>query len=113
MRTSSAKAKGRRAAAKIMDLILAAFPQLSSDDVRVTPSGLTGPDLLLSKHAKELFPYDVEVKNQESISIWSALEQAEGHGPNPVLFFTRNRSKMFAVIEADKFVKLVKEARGL
>ncbi len=113
MRTSSAKAKGRRLAARIADLILAAFPTLSHDDVRVTPSGVSGPDLWLSQAAKGLFGYSVECKNQEAINIWASLEQAEAHGPNPVLFFSRNRSKTFAVIEADKFIELVKQAHHL
>ncbi|NRA68739.1 MAG: hypothetical protein HRU19_29920, partial [Pseudobacteriovorax sp.] len=51
MKTSSAKAKGRRAAAELKALILYYYPSLTEDDVRLTPSGLNGPDILLSAEA--------------------------------------------------------------
>ena len=76
MLTSSAKAKGRRACQKLREELLKAFPELQPKDIRVTPSGVTGEDLLLSPKAEQVFPYVVEVKCQERLNVWKALEQA-------------------------------------
>ena len=67
MLTSSAKAKGRRACQKLREELLKAFPELQPKDIRVTPSGVTGEDLLLSPKAEQVFPYVVEVKCQEIV----------------------------------------------
>lgn len=111
MRTSSAKAKGRRASQEVKDLLLAVLKDLQDGDIIVTPSGVTGPDLHLSPKASESFPFVIECKNQESIAIWSAIAQSQSHAKNttlkPVLFFKRNRSEMFVALRAEDFLKAV------
>ena len=111
MRTSSAKAKGRRACQELQDLILRWFPDLTSKDVRVTPSGSTGEDIQLSEAASKAFPYAVEVKNQERLNLWAAIAQTQEHskktGLQPLLAFRRNRSEMFVVLRAEHFLELV------
>lgn len=109
----SGKAKGRRLQQKVRDLLLEAFKdELEQDDIRSTSMGAGGEDLQVSPLARRLIPYSWEMKNQESISIWSALHQAEQNCPDnvdPVLVFKKNRSKTYAVIELDKFIKLISE----
>ena len=110
MKTSSAKAKGRRAAAELKALILYYFPSLTDDDVRITPSGVNGPDILLSAEARRLFPFSVELKNQEKLNVWAALKQAAANRTKsdiPVLFFRRNRSSLFVALDAKDFLKLI------
>lgn len=110
MKTSSAKAKGRRLQQYVRDLILQAFPVLEDDDVRSTSMGASGEDLLLSPAARKLFPFSVECKNQEKISIWDSLAQCEMNakeGVSPLLVFKRNHSKTYACIELDTLIKLL------
>lgn len=109
MRTSSAKAKGRRLAAAAKALLLQYAPELQDADINVTSSGVTGPDLTFSPLAQERYPFRVECKNQESISIWACLEQAEGHGGcgTPVLIFSRNRSKTYVALELEELLRLL------
>jgi hypothetical protein len=110
MRVSSKKAKGRRLAQKVADTLRQYFPSLEPDDTRVTPSGVNGPDVQLSPAARRVFPYAVECKNVEKLNVWKALEQAEENRSNltePLLVFSRNRSKEYAVIELERFVELV------
>lgn len=111
MRTSSCKAKGRRLCAEIKAMMHKYAPLLHDDDIRVTPSGCTGEDLLLSPAARLVFPITVECKNQESLNIWSALAQAEAHangtGYIPTMFFKRNRSRLFVALDAEQFVALM------
>jgi hypothetical protein len=116
LRTSSAKAKGRRACAELREMLLAAAPHLSPDDIVVTPSGVTGPDLYLSPAAKETYPIAVECKNQESVQIWAALAQAYAHAAGtslvPILAFRRNRSTLHVAMPAAEFLRLLRRGCG-
>jgi len=110
MKTSSGKAKGRRLQNKIRDLLLEHFSdKLEPDDVKVAIMGESGEDIKLSPAARKLIPYSFECKNQEKLSIWSALEQAAENSGDypPVLIFKRNRSKTYVTIELEEFIKLI------
>lgn len=110
MRPSSAKAKGRRLQNQIRELILENFPQLHPDDVKTAIMGESGVDIKLSPAARNLFPYSVEAKNQEKLNIWSALDQAEENNKeetHPLLFFKRNRSKLYVAFEAEHLFELL------
>ncbi len=39
--------------------------------------GAGGEDIMLSAKARNMFPYSVECKNQETLNVWKAFEQAE------------------------------------
>jgi hypothetical protein len=73
--------------------------------------GESGEDIKLSPAARKLIPYSFECKNQEKLSIWSPLEQAESNAGKhiPLLVFKRNRSKTYAVLEFDKLLELLNE----
>ena len=114
MKTSGLKAKGRRLCQEVRELLLKYAPGLKPDDIRVTPSGCVGEDLLLSPAARQLYPIIVEGKNQESLNIWAALRQAESHKKDPasfaapVVFFRRNHSRIYVALGAEDFIKLVR-----
>jgi hypothetical protein len=112
VKTSSAKAKGRRAVQELKIMIHAAFPELEMDDVLVTSSGTTGEDLKLSPRARRLLPFTFEVKNQEALNIWQALQQAQEHAEGtphtPALAFRRNKSELYVALKASDFLKLTK-----
>ena len=108
----SAKAKGRALQNKIRDVLLEHFSdKLEPDDVKVAIMGESGEDIKLSPAARKLIPYSFECKNQEKLSIWSSLEQAESNAGKhiPLLVFKRNRSKTYAVLEFDKLLELLNE----
>ena len=111
MKPRSAKNKGKRLQNKVRDLILEKFNTLEVDDVRSITMGDRREDILLSPAARKLFPFSVECKNQEKLSIWSALEQAEENSGNhsPLVIFKRNRTKIYAVLEFDKLLELLNE----
>lgn len=110
MKTSSAKAKGRRAAKEVREVILDYFPELHADDVGVASSGVTGEDVTLSKKARDVLPVSIECKNVEALNVWKALEQAESNAGDhaPVLCFRRNRSKLYAAVDASWFFSVMR-----
>lgn len=111
MRTSSAKAKGRRCAVETKELLELYAPDLRPGDIEVTSSGATGEDLKLSPAAREIYPLAIECKNVESLNIWAAYEQACSHVKDdryPVVFYRRNRSDLMVTLKAEHFMKLTR-----
>ena len=111
MKTSSAKAKGRRLQQKVRDLLLETFTELEPDDIRSTSMGVSGEDLQLSPAARKLIPFAIECKNQEKLNVWDSLKQAEENSGDydPVLIFKRNRSKIYATLQLDDLMRLLDE----
>jgi len=109
MKTSSAKAKGRRLQQKVRDLLLETFTELEPDDIRSTSMGVSGEDLQLSPAARKLIPFAIECKNQEQLNIWKSMEQAESNceGLTPLLVFKRNGTKIYAALEISDFLNLL------
>jgi hypothetical protein len=111
MKTSSAKAKGRRLASKVREELLEWAPDLSERDIQITPSGLNGPDLYFSPRAEDVYPLVLECKNQEKINIWASIEQSESHvrdGLIPVLAFSRNHAEVMVCLKLENFLKLIR-----
>ena len=71
---------------------------------------MSGEDIVLSPAARRLIPYSFECKNQERLNVWKALEQAETNsdGRTPVVVIKRNRSKVYAVMEVEEWVELIR-----
>lgn len=113
MKTSSAKAKGRRAQQEVRNAILEAFPALEPDDVKCAVMGESGEDVKLSPAARKKFPFSIEVKNVERLNIWQALTQAEANADKytPLLAFRRNRTKMYVALPLAAFLELVAERK--
>ena len=115
MNTRSRKNKGKRLQNKVRDLLLEQFKDvLEPDDVRSTTMGESGEDIQLSPAARKLIPYAIECKNQESLSIWKSLEQAENNsnGYEPLLIFKRNRSKTYVTMDIKEFLRLLSESKN-
>ena len=133
MKTRSAKAKSRRLQNKLVEQIVATFPEL----VRGTPEGDTPCDIrparmgepgmdvkLVSARGFQVFPFATEAKNRESVNIWKAIEQAEGYANNtsgflpgdltPLVAIWRNRMKEpYVAIPLSVFLKIYAVYRRL
>lgn len=84
---------------------------LETNDIESQVMGMSGEDIVLSPAAKKVIPYSFECKNQERLNLWKSLEQAESNCEDrqPVLIFKRNRSKIYATLDFDHFIELLKE----
>ena len=58
--------------------------------------------------ARELFPFGIECKAQETLNIWQALEQARINAEKeklmPLLVFKRNRSDIYVCLRLADFL---------
>lgn len=109
MRTSSAKAKGRRLQQYARDAFIAAL-DIPGDDLRSTSMGAGGEDLQRSSLARRLIPFGIECKNTETLSIYKAIEQALTHckkGDSPLVIFSRNHSEVYAAIPFKELIQLL------
>ena len=86
-------------------------------DIESTAMGQSGCDLYLSRAAREIFPFGVEAKNQETTDIWAWVKQCETNakkeGLRPLLVFRRNRSDPIAAMPWDTFLCVWNEVLAL
>ncbi len=98
---ASRKAKGRKFQQAIRDDLVDRLG-IAPGDVLSTPMGQTGCDIYLSPKARERFPFGVECKHQETLSIpvwWrQCRSNAEAEGLAPLLVFRRSREEPLAVL---------------
>jgi len=110
MKTSSAKAKGRRLQQKFMQLLIEKL-DIDPEDIESRSMGAGGEDLIMSKAARSKFPFSVECKNQERLNVWSAWEQANGNKGiyDPLVVIKKNGVDPLVVLDAKVFMEYVRE----
>ena len=109
MKTSSAKAKGRRLQQWFRDLLIEKL-HIHPEDIESRSMGAGGEDLIMARAAREKFPYSIECKNQEKVNLWESYKQADENSGKyePVVFIKRNNHKPLVVVDADYFISLHK-----
>ena len=107
MKTSSAKAKGRKLQQWFAQLMVDTL-NLHEEDLESRPMGSQGEDIIMGRESREKFPYSIECKNQESVNVWKAYEQASENckGYEPLVVIKRNRHKPLVLVDAEHFVEL-------
>jgi len=110
MKTQSRKAKGRRLQQKFMQLLIEKL-DIDPEDIESRSMGAAGEDLIMSKAARDKFPYSIECKNQERLNIWQAWEQANNNKGiyEPMLVIKKNGTSPLVVLNAENFLEYVKE----
>jgi len=110
MKTSSAKAKGRRLQQWFRDLLIEKL-NVHPEDIESRSMGAGGEDLIMARAARKKFPYSIECKNQESVNVWNAYEQAKENSGDyePIVVLKRNNTKPLVLVDADYFVRLHNE----
>ena len=108
---ASRKAKGRRLQQAVrQDLI--EHLGIDPGDILSTAMGQSGCDLYLSPAARERFPFGVECKAQETISLPAWWKQCETNaskvGLVPLLVFKRNREEPLAVLRWTDLLALLR-----
>jgi hypothetical protein len=77
--------------------------------------GNSGEDVQLSEEAFKIFPYSVEAKCQESLSIWNAINQSEDQNRKgiPLLVFKRNHSDIYCCLKFKTFIDILQQNKVL
>ena len=109
MRTSSAKAKGRRLQQQFMQLLIEKL-DIHPEDIESRAMGSGGEDLIMARAARAKFPYSIECKNQEKLNIWSAWEQAESNKGlyEPLVVIKKNQQRPLVVLDAENFLDMIR-----
>ena len=83
---------------------------IDSEDIESRSMGAGGEDLIMSKAARNKFPYSVECKNQEKLNIWAAWEQANGNKGlyEPLVVIKKNGVRPLVVLDAENFLEMIK-----
>ena len=76
MKTSSAKAKGRKLQQWMRNLLIEKL-EVHPEDIESRSMGAGGEDLIMARAAREKFPMSIECKNQEKVNVWESYKQAE------------------------------------
>ena len=110
MKTQSRKAKGRRLQQQFRELLIEKLG-IDPEDIESRSMGAGGEDLIMSKAARHKFPYSIECKNQESLNIWKAWEQANGNKGlyEPLVVIKKNGVRPLVVLDAENFLEMIKE----
>lgn len=120
MTPKSKKAKARRLQDWIVGQLRSFFTTWSGaiileDDIQPAIMGQSGVDVRLSPLMQQHFPFAIEAKNQETINVWNAYEQARTNAGDlmPLLVFKRNRSEPMVLMTFDNFFQIWKEYKEL
>ena len=113
MRTSSAKAKGRRLQDWMKEKLIARLDLHSDTDlIQTAVMGESGADVKLIGNIKDSFPFSIECKNQEKYKgVYDILTQAENHGTTsmkmePLGVIKMNHRKPIVVLDAEYFLEV-------
>ena len=109
---ASRKAKGRRLQQAVRhDLI--EHLGIDPGDILSTAMGQSGCDLYLSPAARSVFPFGIECKRQETLSIptwWKqCTRNAAAEGLTPLLVFRQNRREALAVLRWSDLLALLRQ----
>ena len=109
MRTQSRKAKGRRLQQKFREMLIEKL-NIHPEDIESRAMGSGGEDLIMARAARQKFPYSIECKNQESLNIWKAWEQANGNKGlyEPLVVIKKNGVRPLVVLDAENFLDMIR-----
>ena len=109
---ASRKAKGRRLQQAVRQDLVDCLG-IDPGDILSTAMGQSGCDIYLSPAARALFPYGVECKAQETISLPAWWEQctanAEAEGLAPLLILKQSRRAALAVLRWEDLLALLRQ----
>ena len=110
MKTSSAKAKGRKLQQWFTKLLVDVL-ELDEEDMESRPMGSQGEDIIMGRLSRNRFPYSIECKNQQAVNVWKSYQQAESNCGKyePLLVIKRNRTKPLVLVDAEHFINLFKD----
>lgn len=116
IKRSSAKGKARNlqkwVCEQVSKLTGLAWGKDDDCEIRSRPMGQTGPDVIMSPKVRNLFPYTIECKNQETWNVVSYITQAKDNcypETSWLVIMSRNGLEPVAVLDAKVFFDAVRK----
>lgn len=115
MKTSSAKAKGRRLQQQVRDLLrtIGKPRGLVAEDIESRGMGQNGVDLILSPAAKKVFNLSIECKNVEKLNVITTFKEHHdkyvGDKSLKLLVHSRNNSATLVTMNLLDFLELLEK----
>lgn len=109
IKTSSAKAKGRNLQQYVRDKLMNLSESFREGDIESQSMGVSGEDLVMSPHARDILPISVECKAHAKFAVYTIIDQCKENTPDgcqPVVVLKANRRKPVAVIDLDYYIEL-------
>jgi hypothetical protein len=107
------KKKGREFQNEVRDAVRKALGRrVAPDDVTCAVMGEHGVDIKLSPHGRKEFPFSLECKRVEKLSLFAAYEQSCNNCYDdtvPCVVWKRNRSPALITMALDDFLEMYKE----
>jgi hypothetical protein len=106
----SRKSKGAKFQKEIKELLMETFTELEEGDIVPAVMGESGMDIKLSPAARRVFPFAVEAKAQEKISLRQWWEQAKANATeelSPLLITKQSRKEPLVVMDLKTFIDLI------
>ena len=107
----SRKSKGAKFQNEIRDLLLEKFcDTLEADDIKTAVMGESGIDIKLSPAAQRKFPFAVEAKRTEKMSVPAWWEQAKANATDklrPIIITKQNRKEPLVIMSLEDFLSLL------
>lgn len=99
-------------AEKVSNLL--AIPWGYEDEKLIQPRimGQAGVDVVLRGDARDRFPFDIECKNTEKLTLYSDIEQAtknQSPGRMWLLVHKKNRSNPIVIMDAESFFEIMEK----
>ena len=114
MKTSSAKAKGRRLQQSVCASLLEIFPQLEPDDITSRGMGQNGVDVILTPVARRIVgDLAIECKNVESLNVVGVFNKHATRYPKAtsVLVHSRNHQQPLCTVTLKHYLELLQISR--
>lgn len=106
----SRKSKGAKFQKEIKELLMETFTNLEEGDIKTAVMGESGVDIKLSPAAQKVFPYAIECKAQEKVSLRQWWEQAKANATeklSPLLITKQSRKEPLVVMDLKTFINLI------
>ena len=107
----SRKSKGAAYQKEIKEILMEKFAdKLEEGDIKTAVMGESGIDIKLSPAAQKLFPFAVEAKRCEKVSLRQWWKQAKANSTDklkPILITKQNREESLVVMDMDTFLSLL------
>ena len=116
MTSRGCKTKGKNFQNKICDMIskLIGLPVEKDGELESRQMGMTGVDIILRGRARKFFPYSVEAKRCEQLSIYRVIQQAEKNimpDTEPCIIFQKNHKESWTCVRTTHFFELLEKIK--